>query len=49
MIVVGFDFDKIHADRFVAEMIMEYLMHYPSADSISHGLSLFAQNLNSNP
>jgi hypothetical protein len=43
------DFDKKQADRFVAEMIIEYLMHYPSAESISHGLSLYGKNFNSNP
>jgi hypothetical protein len=49
MIVRHFDPDKEQADRLVAEMIMEYLMRYPSADSASYGLSFFAKVLKSNP
>jgi len=49
MIVRHFYPDKEHVDRLVAEMIMEYLMRYPSADSVSYGLSFFAKVLKSNP
>ncbi len=49
MIVRHFDIDKEQVDRLVAEMTVEYLVHYPSADSLSYGLSLFAKLLKSNP